>query len=80
MQEYIKLTQPVVDIVLAAAKIKFGEHTDAYNIVMSTVLTAQAEKDTKKLIDMLDDATMFFRYLTQNTRERLLKELGTKNI
>lgn len=49
-EEFIKTTQPIVDLVTSVAKIKYGEHSERFITVMASIMDAQARKDDPPLM------------------------------
>ena len=47
MKTYFEITQPIIDLTLGMAKIKYGENSEEFINILGSLLKAQAEKDTR---------------------------------
>jgi len=56
-EEFIQLTQPIVALVAAVAKVRFGEHSDRYTAAMSLIMEAQAREDVGTLFESLNSVS-----------------------
>lgn len=71
-EKFIKTTQPIVDFVTAVAKIKYGEHSERFLVIVASIMDAQAKKDDETLFDYLDAA----RFAIDNIAYDIKKEIN----
>lgn len=57
-EEFIKTTQPIVDLVTAMAKIIYGEHSERFIAIMASIMDAQAKGDAETLFDWFDESVL----------------------
>jgi len=74
MKNYVKITQPIIDLTLEMAKIKYGKNSNEFINILGTLLKAQAEKDTKCLLEYLEIVALEIKDLYHN----IIKELNYK--
>lgn len=72
MKTYFEITQPIIALTLEMAKIKFGENSDEFINILGSLLKAQAEKDTKYLLECLKIVALEIKDLYHN----IIKELN----
>lgn len=72
MKTYFEITQPIIDLTLGMAKIKYGENSDEFINILGSLLKAQAEKDTKCLLEYLKIVALEIKDLYHN----IIKELN----
>ena len=79
MKNYVKITQPIIDLTLEMAKIKYGENSDKFINILGTLLKAQAEKDTKCLLEYLKIVALEIKDLYHNIIKELNYEENSSN-
>lgn len=79
MKTYFKITQPIIDLTLEMAKIKYGENSDEFINILGSLLKAQAEKDTKCLLKYLEIITLEIKDLYHNIIKELNYEENSSN-
>lgn len=72
MKTYFEITQPIIGLTLEMAKIKYGENSDEFINILGSLLKAQAEKDTKCLLEYLEIVALEIKDLYHN----IIKELN----
>lgn len=72
MKTYFEITQPIIDLTLGMAKIKYGENSEEFINILGSLLKAQAEKDTKCLLEYLKIMALEIKDLYHN----IIKELN----
>ena len=73
-KEFIQITQPIVVLVTAVAKIKYGEHSEKCNTVMSSIMEAQARKDIEMLFESLNSVSWYINALSYAIEQKLEDE------
>lgn len=70
-EEFIQITQPIIDIIKAVVKIRHGEFSKHYNIIIASVLDAQSKKDTKELFEFLSAIYLDIDKITYDIKKKL---------
>lgn len=73
-EDFIKTTQPIVDLVTAVAKIKYGEHSERFLVIVASIMDAQAKKDVGILLDYLDVVSSYIDSLSYDIKKRLTRK------
>lgn len=79
MKTYFEITQPIIGLTLEMAKIKYGENSEEFINILGSLLKAQAEKDTKCLLEYLKIVALEIKDLYHNIIKELNYEENSSN-
>ena len=79
MKTYFEITQPIIDLTLEMVKIKYGKNSDKFINILGSLLKAQAEKDTKCLLEYLKIVALEIKDLYHNIIKELNYEENSSN-